>query len=211
MILKVISAASTSFRQVADLTEANKKEYCEAHSFEYVFPVYQDPADHGYGRIQIIEENLHGCDWMLWMGADTIFTNFRIDARQFIPDHYDLICAFDNHGLQSDVMFIRNCEVIRDMLRAVLERREIDQVKPEFMAACEQGSMVCVLSGREQYYDCLPAKECNATQVRVLEADRTINRYEDSWQPGDFVYHTPGMPIEDKARLLASKLGMVER
>lgn len=205
MNLKIVSASSPSFRQVADITEPNKRAYAEKHGFQCVFPVYENPDDHGYGRINIIQDNLTDCDWLLWMGADTIFTDFGTDARIFLRDHYDLICAFDNHGLQSDVMFIRNCQAIRNLLYAVLFRKEKDQDKPEFMAACEQGSMVCVLAGLEEYQDALPCSALNVSPVRVLEADKTINRYENDYRPGDFIYHTPGMPIEDKVRLLKAK------
>lgn len=210
MKLTIVSPCSPSFRAIGDITEPNKRAYAARWGFDVRFPVYEGAEnDRGFGRLELmvraIGESYVPCEssYVLWMGADTIFTNFDLDARDFIAGLHGITAAWDEHGLQSDVMLMR-CQFSVSRALTMAWNRKDRPATGDFMADSDQGSLVSVLSG-QPYRKNIPVEQCQL-RVRVAQTDKTINRYHSDWRPGDFIFHTPGMPMARKCQLLKSKL-----
>lgn len=219
MKLGIVSPASKEFEPLAKLTRANKLEYQYEWGFDCHFPVYPPGNDHGWFRIKCMAEFLPRYDWLLFIGADTLFTNIKTDVRQYCYEDADLVAAWDTMGLQSDVLFLRNCEIVNRFLQDILGREDEDSKRQGFMDSSDQGCMVRLLSGRSIYFDdnhafekqVTPSSECQAYGLRVKEAPKSINRYLDDYQLGDPIFHTPGMPLHEKIRHMEIMLKQVIR
>lgn len=202
--LTIVSPCSPSFRAVGDITEPNKIAYARKWGVEAHFPVYFGIGeDRGFGRLRfMLLHLLMARGPILFMGADTIFTNFDI-----APDAYmlegDITAAWDVHGLQSDVMYLRQELLTTNVLQDSLGRWHQGTIG-NFMADSDQGSFVSVLSS-QTYRQNIPVEECQKRCV-VSKADKTINRYVSDWKAGDFIFHAAGVPIGEKVQQLKGKI-----
>lgn len=202
MKLVICSPCSPSFRRVSEITAPNKKAYAERWDIELQLPIYPDhliSTDKGWSRLDFMQECLKTCDWMLYAGADTLFMNFRIDARAWCINPYELIAAFDWNGLQSDVMFMRNTPAMHDVLEEAKKRRQKDFGK-KGLAGSDQGAFIVALSGLDKYQNNLnPVMLKN--KVRFAQASKIINRYDDDFCPGDFIYHAVGNSLIEETSI----------
>jgi len=204
MNLKLVSPCSASFREIGRLTEPSKIALSHRWNMQVAFPDYPHAeTDHGWGRINIMQEQLRNCDWMLFMGADTMPINHRIDPRSFIPEEGDIAVAFDDNGLQSDVMFLRNCGIVHLLFDTVRERRKTDFDLP-WLGGTEQGCLVRTLAGMPMYMNGLTASELQEFGARVVEAPKTINRYISDFQLGDWCFHACNMSMPERVRWLTA-------
>lgn len=212
----IVSPHSPSFKSVSDLTIPNKIEYAKRWGFDLHLPDYPDEKankDKGWGRIDFMQQYLHKTDWMLYLGADTIFMNFRIDARAWCIDHYEWLLAFDQNGIQTDVMFMKNTQNVHAVLDQARNRRKLDFSAPG-LAGSDQGALVTVLSGREKYVNGMEAILLK-NKVKLTQASKVINRYIEDYLPGDFIYHAAGgdhfiePPASKKARQIRQFLPLV--
>lgn len=203
--LIIVSPCSEAFRPIGKLTESSKRAFGERWNIPVIFPDYPRSAyeDHGWIRIDIMQEHLVKANWMLFLGADVILTNHRIDARYFIDKDSDIVVAFDENGLQSDVLFLRNCPEVHAMLNLVRERRSTDFDLP-WLAGSEQGCMVRTLAGLPAYVNGLLCAELQKGGCRVKEAPKTINRYLNDFNWGDWCFHAAAMPMEERIKWLTA-------
>ena len=209
MTLLICSPASPGIAHLTNITRGNKEEYAHRWQCEAAFPVYHGvEMDHGFGRIAFMYEYLPRADWLLFMGADTMFMNMKTDMHQFCYDDADLVAAWDSMGLQSDVLFLRNCTAVERFLESVLAKKEETLKRAGFMSSSDQGAIVRTLSGRDDYFDSdapiseqvIPVEQCQNGGLRVRQAPRRINSYMDTFRLGDDIFHCPGMSMEDKIR-----------
>lgn len=204
MNLTIVSPCSPSFRAVGDLTEPNKLAYAKRWGLKTSFPdITPCENDRGFHRLKLIMEAIETGDLILWMGADTIFTNFNIDCLDYYCGPARICAAWDIHGLQSDVMFLNPAEDLHQVLSEAYERRN-EPLTGNFMDDSDQAALVSVLSG-QKYRQNIPLNEC---QKRILidKSNKNFNRYPSDWQPGDFIFHVPGMPLNMKVHYLREKL-----
>lgn len=220
----LLSPASESFRPVAHLTEPNKRAYAANWGIPFSFPVHtRDPEAMPWERITLMQDALGILplgSWLLFMGADTVFTNPRLSAAEVFDGPGDLLFAVDENGLQSDVMMLRHCPAVMGWLERVLYYRG--------RARCEQDAMSVALSGAlnyPMYRGWFHAREeanggdreaahsflLNRTDcvVRILPK-RSINSTKADWMPGDFIFHAAGLAHADRIEALRHVLGGLE-
>ena len=218
------TASSKTYRPLQRISGANKSEYCQRWGITYTEVVIGEPVN-CWDRPMIWLDLLNRCDWLLWMGCDTLITNQTIDIRNLIRET-DLVVAADGNGLQSDVFLMRNCKATRDFLERVLRHQN-------YGTANEQDALSIELSGARNYAEFCdqcgkfyqgghPATQemldtlndnLNRSDVRVnVVAQKVLNAYpiaqyggtgeeEHSWKPGDFILHMPGKTLEERLDL----------
>lgn len=199
--LNIVSPSSAEYRFLADITEPSKTAYAQKWGTSCYFPVHTGTGEEMmWQRIQFMREGLEGHEWALFMGADTIITNQNVDPRAFTTEDADLVIAVDMNGLQSDVMFIRNCDATKTWLDEVAAQRGVER--------CEQDAMSKILGqtasysayrsafheieriGLENAHESL----LNETNVRVrVEPKKNMNSTAADWTPGDFIFHASAM------------------
>lgn len=204
MKITLLSPASPELSKLAEITRPSKEEYAHHHRIRAEFPVYHGASsDHGFGRISFMDGYIRDCDWLVFMGADTMFTNMTIDMRSFCDPSYDLIAAWDGMGLQSDVMLLRNSDKMQMFLWQVLEMKHETIQREGFMQSSDQGALVRLLSGHREYNPharVIPVEECQVYGLRVRQAPQSLNSYLNTFRLGDIIFHAPGMPLDSKIR-----------
>jgi len=115
-----------------DLTLGNMREYCDRWKYEFVAQINDPgwkplfpPYCSQWRKIQILIEEMHDCDWLLWLDLDCFFLNMRIPLEGVFTDctaDFVITGEFDpcpecgapihNVGLFS----FRNCDWSRDIL-----------------------------------------------------------------------------------------------
>lgn len=204
MKIDICSPCSKEFWPIGKLTVPSKVSYADRWGMQFHSPEYIQAAhDHGWGRIDFMQEHLHGVDWLWFMGADVMIVNQTVDCKIFLRDDADLIAAWDDNGLQSDSMFIRNCPKIHELFNEVRKRRETD-FDLSWLAGTEQGCLVRTLAGLEAYENALPVERLQEFGVRVKQAPDEINRYPQNYRARDMVVHVCNMTTEERMRWLTA-------
>ncbi len=216
----ILSPASKSFRPIADLTEPNKELFAGVYGCDVRFPVHTDDmAELPWERIRFLRDAiaLSEHDWVLFMGADTIFTNkdYMKHPIDFCAYDADLVMAVDANGLQSDVMFVRQCQATRNWLDTVLLFQGV--------ARCEQDAMSVILGQAQDYgqyrqrfhatqieargWKAAHQELLNKSSVRVKIVDKVrINSTPEDWMENDFIFHAAGLAMENRIRELKVRL-----
>lgn len=195
--LILVSPCSQSFKPIGNLTEPSKVEYGQRWNVPILFPDTPNAAtSHGWDRIDIIQERLRECQWLLFIGADAMIINQRIDPRSYFGD-YDIGAAWDFNGYQGDIVFFRNCQEVHAVLDTVRERRMTDFDLP-WLAGSEQGCLVRTLAGLPRYINALPTSELQHGGVRVKEHPKSINRHVSDYEPNDWIFHAANMNEADR-------------
>jgi hypothetical protein len=111
MNIGLVLQSSNSFWELMQYSAPNKLEYC----LKWKLKFYMDYCNKddvndksSYERQTVILDAFKRCDWVWFMGADTIIMNQTIDVRQYIDDNYDFIIAHDVNGLNNDSCFYKN-------------------------------------------------------------------------------------------------------
>jgi hypothetical protein len=203
----LLTQASNSFWTLMHYCAPNKLEYCLRWKLKlYVDYVNKDDVT-SYGRQNaILDIFKHSdCDWVWFMGADTIIMNQTIDVRQYIDDNFNFIIAQDFNGLNNDSCFYKNTPQTIEFINRTIHhlsvqpndwfaqteaRKDMPDLKIKIVP---QKLFNCYL------YDTDPAY---AGYPRNLEGD-----YKD----GDFILHFPAMCNNHREELFKQYLPKVIR
>ena len=203
--IALLTAASTAMRPLSLLTNPNKVEYCERWEIPYVFRHHPDHVDVYWHRVDLWVETLPLCEWMFFMGADTLIMQLGVSPYTFVDDNFDLIIAKDINCINNDVFLMRNCPSSHAWLRRVRAM--------EGHVAHEQDAMIHCLS-----QEGLRVKE---VQNRVFNSysehsHRYLHWSEDYvqnciYQNGDFLIHLTNLLLEQRLEIMHDKLPQVAR
>lgn len=219
-MITLLTANSRAYQPLADLGNPGREEYCKRWGLHFMPRIHELPFV-CWDRPRMWLDELERCQWLLFMGTDTLITNHTVNIRDFMEDDVDFVFSADGNGLQSDVWLMRSNGDTRQFMREVLwqEKRGCSN---------EQDAMSIVLSRSRDYsHFCSkvgPLKqggeppsletlqrlceELSNTSVRIkIVEQRAINAYPHahyggsdemphSWNPGDFLLHMPGKSLE---------------
>lgn len=195
MKVTLMTAASREYWPLMCMSSPNKLEYALRHGVQLHVNVHHGNAgcyDNWGERVQFMSDSLdaYACDWLWFMGADTLITNMTTDIRKLCDPKFDLIMAVDVNGINNDSFLLKNSKASHDFLRRVMYRR--DQLTDQCAMKAEM--------------------EAEGFEVALVN-QRLFNSYiyseydyglqpQGEWQPGDFVLHLPGMRLERRIELM---------
>ena len=202
---------SPVIKRMAAMTVPNKSEYCCLHGYDFVQAAFTSEIHWwpGYERIPFMINLLKSemWDWIFWLGCDAMITGPQIKLEGICDDNYGMIISSAANELQMDsLLFNKKCiglfeEIWRtreDYLAPGFEQWSlIAQIaKPEFTGLIKHVPQRILNSMDYNLYPDYAAGSSNfAKQIDVFGND-------GQWQPGDFVYHVPGRPLEVKEKSL---------
>ena len=223
MKISLLTAHTSEFQPLADITDVSKRLYALKHGYEYYqrhIPTRRDNAtcsDLSVDRISLIRAVLSGTtDWLWFTGTDLLITNLCTPLTNFIKDA-DLYCAGDVNGLHCDSLLLRNCQQVDKFLDLSLMFVEKYHVN-------DQDAYAIVLSGHktvESYETSVSgdgvdestlSARLNRSDVKVeILENRYFNcvpphhyqrdePYEQMWRPGYFCLHMHGKALEYRLR-----------
>jgi len=203
MKIAILTFHDSLYLPLAQLSLPNKKKYVQKNS--YGLFVKEDGFGNHFGWekirsfIELIKRNEY--DWIFWLGADAIITNFNIKLESIIDNNFHFIMATDSHGINSDSMLVR-CSP-----ESLAFFEEMILPKPEYLnhVEFEQGVM------RDLFHSSFPhlVKYVSQKTMNSYLYDYYIHMDEykerkdkfgnpGDWTEGDFVIHFPGITLYEK-------------
>lgn len=233
----LLTHATTDYQPLIDLCEPARQEWCSRfgwtrkhHILHYTPPLVPGNC---WQRPQVWLQELQQCDWLFFMGADTLITNRTIDPQQFMTDDVDFVIAQDGAGIQSDVWFMRNCPVCIDMLKWCYEQgprcclHEQDALNA-YLTNTQNGPAFWKLMGHRVLWHGIPLPDDQAREIAEFATrspvrtrivpQRALNAYHprartnipplgnSAWRPGDFVVHLAGATLEYRLKFFQEML-----
>jgi hypothetical protein len=209
---------SPAIERLAVLTVPNKSDYCCRNGYDFWHAPFKS-RNHwfpGYDRIPHLLEILDSdmFDWVFWLGCDALITNLDVKLESIIDPEFGMVVASDGNELQMD-SFLINSKCI-PLLTEVWKTRDLNwgpyfEQSNLIMHLCDPrfGGLVRHVPQRTMnsmdyslYPDYAAHNSCFAKRQDVFGND-------GQWQPGDFVFHVPGRPIEVKDMALKERIPLI--
>lgn len=179
-------AIGEEYREKVFYCIQTQEEHAKKHGYTRITDesVYDPERPHSWSKIRLIQKYLGDYDYLMWIDADVLITNFDRKIEDFIelmnPDTFLLMCE-DLNGLNAGVFIIKNIPRAHEFLKDVWST---NNDSPYW----EQASIVHHLP---KYQD--------GVQIIPREYSVIMNAYgpfidkEHYWQPGDFCIHFAGI------------------
>lgn len=151
MRIKLVTLYDEKFEAIGKLSSKIMAAYCAKRGYEFI--CYNHLPDRSrranWNKVKIIEQELDGCDWVLWMDADSIPVNNNFAVERLISqcDGKDLIISGDDAGLCSGIFLIRNCSWSLKFLQSLwfLGQMKYGHAKRYHVSPqCEQVSIIAM-------------------------------------------------------------------
>ena len=187
----------------------NHRAYCERQGFDYIFDATRYHNRNAYDqKINCILAHLGSTDWLCWMDEDAFFMDHTKSLRDFIPAGNDIgvvLCKSPGNldkwtVINSGVMLFRNCELVRELLKAVL-KTDLRAVKkwwnPElhgYFSKGDQDLLVYQLMNRNFKKPDVTILPCEAFNARPFHYQKSYDEY--------FICHFAGVKHKDKNKAI---------
>lgn len=204
----VITANLSNYADMAALTDANKREYCERHGYDFQHldhvPEKWKSNGHAWGQTwarmdfmrQLISERKW--DWLWCLGTDALITNLTIPLLDRVTPHAHIVIASDWAApVQADSFLVRCSPEGDEYLARLLEA--FDAYKEHTWV--ENQVMIETLPTWRHLMWIVPQRMLNAYNYDFYKHLSPQCQGKDSlgndgqWQPGDFVLHLPGLAL----------------
>jgi hypothetical protein len=195
MKITLLTAASKEYWDVLKLSAPNKLEYCLRHGLQLSIRQHE-ALNLAQERNIIMREELENCQWLAFMGCDTLITNQSIDLRCFL----DMIIGEDIHGINNDVFFLKDGASSRSFLRNVSNTLYS-------LGGNDQDAMQRVIEASLDFkVKYVPQRFFNS----YLYSEYSYpNDGGGAYQAGDFLLHLPGIPNTRRIEIMTEYLGKV--
>jgi hypothetical protein len=192
--ITLLTAAGEEYWQLLSITSYNKLEYCLRWDLSLFVKRHVNVHPQSGERQRLELNALEECDWLWFMGADTLIMNQTLDVRNLIDDNYDFIISQDYNGINNDVVFIKNTEASKKFLNKIIEALK---VLPN-----DQEVTKDIFKDKNKYglddfkFKIIPQQHCNSylydSHVAYISYPKNL---PGTFQRGDFVLHFPGMGL----------------
>ena len=183
------------YRELAELTNRPKIEYCERYGYEFFELTEMKYSDiTGFNKIHFTLElfKLHPeIDWLLFSECDAMITNLTVSIDDKIDNNYHFIVPVDRLNLNTGNFLARNSEQGRAYLQMIIDK------EPEYKEV-EWAEQQVVIDTIEQYQDIVkivPQKYMNSYEPQIYDycdARFDILGNSGAWEQGDWIVHWPG-------------------
>ena len=189
MRITLLTASSESYWPLMEMTLPNKTEYCLRHKYQLAAKVHYKVEPYMVEREKYMLEELYHCEWLFFMGSDTLITNMTIPLESVIMTvgkDADFVVGVDVNGINNDVLLIRNSVASAEFLRRVI------YAKGRFPN--DQAGMAAVFGEMPEY-------KVKKVHQKIFNAmPYWLYGYPDHkggmWTQGDFVFHCPGLSMD---------------
>lgn len=232
MKIALLNIYTENIKQLAVITtEYNKRKYCEKNGYDLLVKTKDfSYKDFGFEKIKFVLDTVKSnkYDWILWVGSDTMITNYNIKVEHLIDEEKSFIIANDVWDFNSDVFLIKNHPRSIEYFEEILslhdkyidengKPRDLGVRLPDGGARCwaEQEAMIDL---KEKYKDAIkivPQKILNSYLYHLYpspwhQKGLDCEGYDGRWSEGDFIVHWPGMNNELRLNLAVNFIPKVK-
>lgn len=178
---------------------SNMAEYALSHGYDLVILRGSDPKHEYFPLFRLREifwiatARIYDCVYVV--GADVMITNMTIPLSQFIDDKFKMVLSTDCNGWQSDSMLVSRPAA--GFIDEVITR--FDEFKDSKFK--EQDGMFEIAKAHPGLVKVLPQRAMNSYNYDLYPArggrdGKDIQGNDGQWQPGDFLIHWAGLPLD---------------
>jgi hypothetical protein len=181
-----------SWQPLADIVLPRVKRYCAKHDYIIEIWCMEVGGVCGFDKMQVLSHCMD--DDFIWvLDLDTLITNPAIPFHSFTDNEHDIFITNDVHGINAGSWIVRNTDASCKFIRTVIEN---------FDAPEEQTVMKRYLDMVKVKY--LPHPSINSYKYELYEGDeyKGITHEGGQWQPGDLLFHMPGLSLEKRIEIL---------
>jgi hypothetical protein len=218
MKILILTQWLENYRELADLTDANKLSYCAYWAKKgvmYDFLAYKGHYDEslplGSQKIKLIKQFLPAYDIIFWQDTDSMIMNFTKRIEDFLDDTHSFYFSSDINGCNGGSFIIKN-DVNGNRLLDVL----VQNIPAYADNAMQESAMLQNM--RNEWQDVLrimpQTGECGINAYfddlyywiygkDVFESLRANGNRSD-FESGDFLVHWPGCSLGHRIELATS-------
>lgn len=226
MRVAIITAFDAKYAPIADVTLQPMRDYAARHGYGLMLGRYhEDPTDlrtYGdRGKIDLYQIHYDAHDVLMWLDVDVLVTNPEIRIEDVLGDR-PFLWTYDGNGPCSGFWIARCNEPVgltfqkvqneAALGRSVIAREAWDphRMTLQFEPSGSSDQMVMrSLMGIPPYAEvlkhCVSGKEAgHCYDNRILDWPKHYD-YLSHWEPGDWLYTLPSVPLERRRILLERK------
>jgi hypothetical protein len=185
-----------NYQDLADLTDAPKREYCDRYGYEFfVLKEQKYSPIMGFNKIAYVLDIFNqrpDIEWLLFSECDATITNLTITIDDKIDNDYHFIIPVDRLNLNAGNFLARNTEQGRAYLQMIVDSEE------KYKNA-EWAEQQVIIDTIEQYTDIVkivPQKYMNSyiqEPYDYCDVRTDILGNSGEWTSGDWIVHWPGL------------------
>jgi hypothetical protein len=230
MKFAVVTLCTEDWREFAEVTDANKKEYCARHDY-YFRPKCGEPFhtrfhygnpekkemgwEWGFERAFAFRDAFEAhtdCDWVYFSDTDAMITNHTRTLDKIVDNRYHVILAADINGTNCGNLFIRNSEIGRAFVNSMIGAMPAYRDNP--MAENQWIQEMATATYWKKYIKITPQRMFNAYDYTLYQfpkftGTKDILGVDGQWQSGDFALHIVGGMAMDK-KTLAERISIAK-
>ena len=192
----VASINTDNYQDLADLTDAPKKEYCDRHGYKFfVLKEARYSSVMGFNKIHYVMDLFNqypNIEWLLFSECDATITNLNITIEEQVDNDYHFIVPVDRLNINAGNFLARNSEKGRAYLQMILDAEE--QYKSADWA--EQQVIIDTIDDYADIVKIVPQRYMNSyvqEPYDYCDVRRDILGNSGEWAPGDWIVHWPGL------------------
>ena len=206
----------------AEVTETNKKEYCERHGYGFIAKVdepyntrfhYGNPEtkdmgwEWGFERGYMFKEafsKFPECEWVMCSDTDGLFTNHTLPLDRLVDNRFHVIIPADINGINCGNILVRNSEIGRGFVNSMIGAMPAYRDNP--MSENQWIQEMSTATYWRKWIKIVPQRMFNSYDFTLYQFPRItgtkdILGVDGQWQSGDFLIHIVGGMAFDKKSL----------
>jgi len=218
----VASMNTSNIQDLADQTDATKKEYCNRHGYHWSvltetdFVIKTDPYStymdfnkpHFIMNLFTTQPKI---EWLLFTECDATITNLTVTIDDKIDNDYHVVIPVDRLNLNSGNFLIRNSEQGRAYIQAMIDRagQYEESQGPNSTLKDKWGIQQFMIDTLDEFANIIkvvPQRYMNSYQQELYDycdVRTDILGTSGIWEKGDWIVHWPG--VTNAARLAHCK------
>ena len=208
----VASINLDNYQDLADLTNAPKREYCDRYG--YTFQVLKEKKYSecmGFNKIGFVLDLFKqnpDMEWLLFTECDATITNLTVSIADKIDNDYHFIIPVDRLNINAGNFLARNSPEGRAYLEMIMSQ------EPEYKTTewAEQQVIIDTISEYTDIVKIVPQKYMNSyiqEPYDYCDVRTDILGNSGEWAEGDWIVHWPGLhkPLRmDQATKMLSQI-----
>jgi hypothetical protein len=190
------------YAQLAEATNRTKHVYCDRHG--YTFRYQQSDAGFTaettpWDRLSHLQQVMgEGFDVVMLIDADAFIANPTIKVEDRFLSDMQLLLTADINGINNGIFIIRNSQIMREYLHAVLNHgRMMYQTHP-----CREQESMWRMASSPPYAQHVTWAEPQNYLMSYMNEFYGRSGWRGSYQPGDWAIHLPAIDTNTRIRIV---------
>lgn len=203
MLTALITTASLSWRNLANLVVPIQIEYCNKHKYVHIQRTV--PSEFEFHKIKAVIEVLdEGTDLVFCLDLDTLITNHNIKIESFLDAKHDFYITQDINEINVGAVIVKNTKWSNRLLEEIFlygnAENEQNALKP-FMSDPKVKILPHPSINSYPYDEYAPTYGLIPGRKPLLGIEGKPTHEQGNWEQGDFIMHLPGLPMERRLEI----------